>query len=137
MRTSRGLIVAALLAATPMLVFAQKPYKTGKSSYAHIVGKGTPANLSHHKDNSALVLHQNIRGGPASDLTKIEQQSARSSAGSSAKSLHARNAAMPKVGVARGERNTAINFSGHAPTHRAANIANPNGKGKSILPKSR
>jgi len=40
-------------------------------------GTGTPASLSHHKDNSAAFLHENTRSSHAAELNRIEQQSLR------------------------------------------------------------
>ncbi len=80
-------------------------------------GKGTPANLSHHRDNSDLVLHGNTQknSGPAAELNKIEQQTLHSGSASGARPVaRVKAAPLPKMSVAKADKNPAINFSGHS-----------------------
>ncbi len=118
MVSKRFCVAALVLGLSPILATAQKPYKAGKTSFGHIVGKGTPADLSHHRDNSAAVLNSNRRAGAASELTKIEQQSMRVSGSVASKSTRTRVAALPKLGAPKTERSAPINFAGHTPVHR-------------------
>src|ERR1700741_1809783 len=86
MRFTGYFALALMLSAIPAISAAQKPKNNGKVGYSRLAGKGTSANLSHHTDNSALVLRQNSHGGAAADLNRIEQQSLRSQVGTSKQS---------------------------------------------------
>ena len=80
-------------------------------------GKGTPANLSHHRDNSDLVLHGNSQknSGTSAELNKIEQQNLHSSSTSGAHPVaRVKAAPLPKTSAAKADRNPTINFSGHS-----------------------
>ena len=126
------LFVIALLGLSPAICAAQKPLKYGKMNTAHTTGKGTPAYLSHHKDMSAAVLHQNTRTGAAADLSKLEKQSLHSAgAGSAPKRAHA--AALPKSNVAKGDHNTQINFSGRS-APRGLTMTNQKSSGRAQTP---
>jgi hypothetical protein len=115
----------------PAICAAQKPKDIGKKNYAHTTGKGTPAFLSHHKDNSAAVLHANPHSGAAADLNRIEQQSLHSAmAMPGMKSTHVRSAAAPKLSAPKGDRSTAINFSGRS-AKRGLTVTNPRSRGGS------
>ncbi len=127
----RLLAVALLLGVSPAICTAQKPKDMGKKNYAHTVGKGTPAFLSHHKDNSAAVLHTNPHSGAAADLNRIEQQSLHSMVATPRmKSARVRSAAVPKLGAPKNDRSTAINFSGHS-SKRSLTMTNPKSRGGS------
>jgi len=119
MRTTRFLAVAIVLGAIPSVAAAQKPGNSGKVADSHAVGKGTAASLSHHRDNSALILQENSRSGAAADLSRIEQQSLHSPAAVS-KQPRVRTAVVPKSIAANGNKSVPINFSGHAPAHSLA-----------------
>jgi hypothetical protein len=113
MRFTRYFALALALGAIPAMARAQKPNpKNGKVGYSRLAGKGTPADLSHHKDNSALVLRQNGHGS-AADLNRIEQQSLHSEVGAS-KPARARSTGVPKLGATKVDRSAPINFSGRA-----------------------
>jgi len=134
--SKRFLAAGMLFCLSPMFATTQKPVKSGKSSYAHIVGKGTPANLSHHKDNSDIILRANHRNGPASELTKIEQQTIHSSGTSAAKPMRYKSAPLPKASVAKGERNTPINFAGHSAAGQKLKASGKSvGKSQGAVPK--
>jgi hypothetical protein len=125
-----ALAVALALGAIPAISGAQKP-KNGKVGYSRIAGKGTPADLSHHRDNSALVLLQNGHGR-AADLNRIEQQSLHSQVGAS-KQARVRSAGVPKLGAAKVDKSAPINFSGRAPAHKLTTTRST-GKATGALP---
>ncbi len=126
MRFTRYFLATLLLAAVPVLSGAQKPKYDGKIHYSRNAGKGTPAFLSHHKDNSAVVLNQKRQTGATADLNRIEQQSLHSSVSrSGSKSAHVRAAGAPKPLIAKTDKSVPINFSGHAPAH---NLTTTNAK---------
>ena len=127
----RMFVIALLLGVSPITATAQKPYKAGNAGHSHRVGKGTPASLARHKDNSDIMLRGNTKTGHASELTKIEQQSMHSSSTPASKSAHGKSSALPKMSVAQGERNAPINFDGKASSHRATTITVPKSSGKS------
>jgi hypothetical protein len=116
MRLTCTLSVTLLLSAIPAISAAQMPKKSSKPSYSHLAGKGTPADLSHHKDYSALVLRENSNKGAAADLNRIEQQSLHSSVATS-KQARIRPVGVPKLGAAKVDKGVPINFSGRAPAH--------------------
>ncbi len=116
MRFAGYFALALTLSAIPAISAAQKPKNDGKVGYSRLAGKGTSADLSHHRDNSALVLRQNRHGGPAADLNRIEQQSLHSQVGTS-KQSRIRPAGVPKLGATKVDKSVPINFSGHAPAH--------------------
>ena len=130
MRSIRSIAVVLLAGASIATCAAQKPKNSGKINYSKTTGKGTPANLSHHTDKSALMLHQNARSGAAADLSKIEQQSLHSTAGTpGSKPVHVRTAAMPKLGIPNGGHNPQINFNGRsAPRGLTATNQKPAGR---------
>ena len=113
MRSTTVLAIPLLLASSLSAV-AQKPHATGKTNYARVTGKGTPADLSHHKDNSDAFLRGNVRNNSGSALNKIEQESLRSAASSSAAKRPRVQRAVPKVSASKTGRNVPMNFSGHA-----------------------
>jgi len=119
MKVSGIIALTIAVSAISAVSGAQQPKNSGKVTSSHLAGKGTPANLSRHKDNSALVLRQNVHSGPAADLNRIEQQSLHSQASSSGQS-RVRAASLPKPGADKGNKSVPINFSGHAPTHSLA-----------------
>jgi len=124
----RWFAIAILLGAVPAVSVAQKPQNSGKKMrYAHTTGTGTPASLSHHKDNSAAFLHENTRSSHAAELNRIEQQSLRVPAATS-KQARVRAASPPKLGAAKPDKNVAINFSGRAQAH---NLTTTKSAGKS------
>jgi hypothetical protein len=129
MRSMRfGLAIALLLGVTPVASSAQNAKAT---NYKARTGKGTPASLSHHKDNSELVLHANRQqsGGSAAELNKIEQQNLHSNTSSGAHTTaHVKPAPLPKMGVAKTEKNPAINFSGHTKSHATMTTQKSGGK---------
>lgn len=116
MRFARTFFVVLLLGAVTAVSSAQKPKNSGKVSYSRLAGKGTPADLSHHRDNSAIVLHQNAHNGPAADLNRLEQQSLHSQVATS-KRARIRPMGVPKLGAAKVDKSVPINFSGRAPAH--------------------
>jgi hypothetical protein len=126
MRFTSYFALALTLSAIPAMSAAQKPKNNGKVGYSRLAGKGTPADLSHHKDNSALVLRQNSRSGPAADLNRIEQESLHSQVGTS-KQARIRPAGVPKPGVTKVDKSVPINFSGRAP---ARNVTTTRSTGK-------
>jgi hypothetical protein len=121
MRFTRYFALALALVAIPAISGAQKQkQKSGKVGYSRLAGKGTPADLSHHRDNSASVLLENgpkNSHGPAADLNRIEQQSLHSQVGAS-KPVRVRSAGVPKLGAAKVDKSAPINFSGRAPAHK-------------------
>lgn len=132
MRFTRYFALALALGAIPAISGAQKP-KNRKVGYSRLAGKGTPADLSHHRDNSALVLRQNGHG-PAADLNRIEQQSLHSEVGAS-KPARVRSAGVPKLGggATKVDRSAPINFSGRAPAHKLTTTRST-GKATGALP---
>jgi hypothetical protein len=130
MRFTRYFALALALSAIPAISVAQKP-KNGKVGYSRLAGKGTPADLSHHKDNSAMVLRQNSHGS-AADLNRIEQQSMHSQLGAS-KQARVRSAGVPKLGATKVDRSAPINFSGRAPAHKLTTTRST-GKATGALP---
>jgi hypothetical protein len=132
MRFTRYFALALALAAIPAISGAQKQkQKNGKVGYSRLAGKGTPADLSHHRDNSALVLRQNGHGA-AADLNRIEQQSLHSQVGAS-KPVRVRSAGAPKLGAAKVDKSAPINFSGRAPAHKLTTTRST-GKATGALP---
>lgn len=130
MRFTTMLAIPVLLSSS-LLSPAQKPYATGKANYARTTGKGTPASLSHHKDNSDAFLRENTRNTSASALNKLEQESLRAAGASSAvKPARVRPVGSPKLSPARTQRNVPINFSGKA-SGRGLTATNPKSGGKS------
>ena len=130
MHFTRYFALALALGAISAISAAQKP-KNGKVAYSRLAGKGTPADLSRHKDNSALVLRQNGHGS-AADLNRIEQQSLHSQVGAS-KPARVRSAGVPKLGAAKVEKSAPINFSGRAPDHKLTTTRST-GKATGVLP---
>jgi hypothetical protein len=130
MRFTRYFALALILGAIPAVSAAQKP-KNGKVGYSRLAGKGTAADLSHHRDNSAVVLRQNGHGS-AADLNRIEQQSLHSEA-SASKPPRARSAGVPKLGATKVDRSAPINFSGPAPA-RKITTTRSTGKATGALP---
>lgn len=116
MRSMRFTVaIVLLLGVAPTISVAQnsvgKVRHTGKST----AGKGTKADLSHHRDKSDLVLHQNNRTGTAAELNKIEQQSLHAGPSySSRPAARVKPAPLPKTSTAKGDRNPSINFSGRS-----------------------
>lgn len=106
--------IALVLGTLPTASIAQKPKNPGKSAYARTTGKGTPAYLAHHKDNSDLILRQNTHNA-TTELNRLEQQSLHSSVPSGVPKARVHLAAVPKVAAAKGDRSAPINFSGHNP----------------------
>ena len=107
------LAVVLLLGVASTISVAQNSVgKVHKST----AGKGTKADLSHHRDKSALVLHQNTsKNGPASELNKIEQQSLHAgSSYSSHPGARVKSAPLPNMSAAKGDRNPSINFNGRS-----------------------
>jgi hypothetical protein len=132
MRFTRYFALALMLGAIPVISSAQKPKNKGKVGYSRPAGKGTPANLSRHRDNSALVLRQNSHGGPAADLNRIEEQSLHSQVATS-KQARIRPAGVPKLGAAKVDKGVPINFSGRAPAH-SLTTTRSTGKSTGALP---
>jgi hypothetical protein len=132
MPITRTLAIALMLSAFPAISSAQKPKNSGKATSSRLAGKGTPANLSHHRDNSALVLRENTHNGPAADLNRIEQQSLHSQVATS-KQTRIRPVGAPKLGVAKVDKNVPINFSGRAPAHTLTSTRST-GKSTGALP---
>ncbi len=130
MRFARYFALALTLGAIPAISAAQKP-KNGKAGYSRLAGKGTRADLSHHRDNSALVLRQNGHAS-AADLNRIEQQSLHTQVGAS-KPARVRSAGAPKLGATRVDRSAPINFSGRAPAHKLSTTRST-GKATGALP---
>jgi len=118
MRMTRFFAIAIALGTIPAVAAAQTTKTSGKAAYSHAAGKGTEASLSHHKDNSALILHENPRSGAAADLSRIEQQSLHSPAVS--KQPRVRAVVVPKSSAGNGSKSVPINFSAHAPAHSLA-----------------
>jgi hypothetical protein len=116
MRFTRYFALALTLGALPDISGAQKPKNDGKVGYSRLAGKGSPADLSHHRDNSALVLRQNSHASPAADLNRIEQQSLHSQV-AAPKQARIRSAGVPKLGATKVDKSVPINFSGRAPSH--------------------
>jgi hypothetical protein len=134
MRFTRYFALALTMAAIPAVSGAQKPknnVNSGKVGHARLAGKGTPADLSRHRDHSALVLRQNGRG-PAADLNRIEQQSLRAPLGAT-KPGRVRSAGVPKPGAAKVDKSVPINFSGRAPAH-SLTATRSTGKATGALP---
>ena len=129
MRSMRfGLAVALLLGVITVVSSAQNAKPT---NYKARTGKGTPASLTHHKDNSDLVLHANrqTHGGSTGELNKIEQQSLHSNVSSGVHtSARVKPAPLPKIGAAKAEKNPAINFSGHTKSHATMTTQKSGGK---------
>jgi hypothetical protein len=120
MRRTRLLAIAIMLSAIPVVAAAtQKPKNSGKVAYSHAAGKGTAASVSHHKDNSALILRENTHSGVAADLSRVELQSLHSPA-AVPKQPRVRTAVVPRISAGNGNRSVPINFSGHAPAHSLA-----------------
>ncbi len=134
MRMIRFLAIAVVFGAIPALAAAQKPKNSGKVAYSHAAGKGTAASLSHHKDNSALILRENTHGGAAADLSRIEQQSLHSPATVS-KQPRVRTTAVPKSSAGNGNKSVPINFSGHAPAHSLATTKSTSKAPRAAAPK--
>jgi hypothetical protein len=116
---TRFLAIAIVSVAIPAAATAQKPQNSGKAAYSHAAGKGTAASLSHHKDASAVILHENTHSGAAADLSRIEQQSLHSSAAVS-RQPRVRTAVVPKSSAGNANKSVPINFSAHAPAHSLA-----------------
>ena len=135
MSSMRLMAIMLLVGASLATCAAQKPYKnSGKISYSKTTGKGTPANLSHHSDKSALILHQNARSGAAADLNKIEQQSLHAATGTSGpKPVHVRAAPLPKLGSPAGGHNPQINFNGRS-APRGLSVTNQKSGGRQSGP---
>jgi hypothetical protein len=129
MRSMRfSLAIALLLGVTSVVSLAQNAKAT---NYKARTGKGTPASLTHHKDNSDMVLHANRQtyGGSSAELNKIEQQNLHSSPSSGAHaSARVKPAPLPKMGAAKTEKNPAINFSGHTKSHATMTTQKSGGK---------
>jgi hypothetical protein len=124
-----SLAIALLLGVTSVVSSAQNSKAT---NYKARTGKGTPASLTHHKDNSDLVLHANRQtyGGANAELNKIEQQNLHSSTSSGAHaSVGVKPAPLPKIGAAKpAEKNPAINFSGHTKSQTTMTTQKSGGK---------
>jgi hypothetical protein len=119
MHMTRFFAIAIALGTISAVAAAQKPKNRGKVAYSHAAGKGTAASLSHHKDNSGLILRENTHSGAAADLSRIEQQSLHSPAAVS-KPPRVRTAVVPKSSASNGNKSVPINFSGHATAHSLA-----------------
>jgi hypothetical protein len=121
-----------ILSAIPAISQAQKPKNSGKVSYSRLAGKGTPADLSHHKDNSALVLRENARNSTAANLNRIEQQSLHAQSPAT-KQPRVPPAGVPKLGTSKADKGVPINFSGRAPA-RNLTITKATGKSTASAP---
>jgi hypothetical protein len=131
MRFSRYFALALTLGSIPAISGAQKPKNDYKVGHSRLAGKGTPADLSHHRDNSAMVLRQNGHGS-AADLNRIEQQSLRAEVGAS-KPARVRSAGVPKPGATKVDKGVPINFPGRAPAHNLTTTRST-GKATGALP---
>jgi hypothetical protein len=108
-------LAVALFAVSPAISSAQKPTKTtAVVSHSPAAGKGTPAYLSHHKDNSAAFLKGTSRSTHATELSKIEQQSLHSAPSAYSKQVRLKPVAPARLGAGKGDHNTAINFTGRS-----------------------
>jgi hypothetical protein len=100
-------------------------------------GKGTKADLSRYKDKSDLVLRQNNKSGPASELNKIEQQSMHAGPSVGSRPARLKTALLPKTNAAKPDKNPSINFSTRsAGGNRALTTTNQKSGGKSPAGKS-
>lgn len=131
MRLTRS-FAALVFAAIPSMILAQQPASTGKVNYAHTTGKGTPASLTHHKDNSEAFLRQNSHNNTSAEVNRIEQESLHAPAASAPKPVRVKPAGTPKLAAANSNKNVPINFSGRAPAH--TNLTTTRSIGKSSSP---
>lgn len=116
MRCDRFLALIVLVGALPAVGVAQKHSRQGqgKYTYSRTTGKGTPAFLAHHKDNSDIILRQSSRNTATAEVNRLEQQSMHASVASTPKT-RVRPVGVAKASATKGDKSAPINFSGRNP----------------------
>jgi len=108
--------IALLVGLSASAALAQKPKDPFAPRAVHSGGKPQPPYLARHRGSSAAIPVGPSRTSTGAELAKIEQQSSHGVSSGTVKTFHAKPTVLPKVNVAKGDRNTAINFNGKSAT---------------------